>query len=111
MEIIVIMLVLAFLSESMTEYVFGTWLAGDGIKFISLAVGVGLALAYNVDVLSSALSFECQVPYVGQVLTGLIVGRGASFVHDFAAQFFPSKGQVEPLMAIGVSEPKPESLN
>jgi len=48
---------------------------------LSLIVAVVLCLAYGVDFLAS-LGLTSAVPYVGEFITGVLLGRGASFVHD-----------------------------
>ena len=49
-------------------------------------VGVILCLAYNLDALAD-LGLGSRLPYVGQILTGIILGRGANYVHDFYSKF------------------------
>lgn len=51
--------------------------------YLSLALGVLLALVYRVDVLAAAGLAPATV--VGIVTTGLLTGRGANYVHDFVA--------------------------
>ncbi len=85
-------LALAFLCESLTEYFFSDLLAALKVearylKYIAMLVGVALALAYGLDALEGFLGLAPRLPYVGQVLTGLILGRGANYVHDFYTQF------------------------
>jgi hypothetical protein len=49
-------------------------------RYSSAPVGVGLCVLYQVAVLGLVTSFRVP-PFV---LTGLIIGRGRTFVHDFA---------------------------
>lgn len=86
-----IILTLAFLTESLTEYFFGDLLARRAagplvLKYLAAGVGVALALAYRIDLLRDLFGIAPGVPFVGEVLTGLILGRGANYVHDFLAQ-------------------------
>ena len=61
---------LAYLAESLTEYLFAgplsaARLPGAPIRYIAVVVGVVLAWAYDLDI------------------TRDVLGRGASYVHDF----------------------------
>ncbi len=90
-------LVLAFLTESFTEYLFGQavnhipkaepfkWL----LQYVALAAGIGLALYYYVDVI--AVLTNTQPTNVGVVLTGLTIGRGSNYFHQFISQYLPKK--------------------
>jgi hypothetical protein len=95
-KILAAIFALAFLAESLTEYLFGT-LADKvtaltpyrwTLMYISAAVGVGLAFHYQFDVISLILS--STITWVGILLTGLVIGRGANFVHQFVSEYLPS---------------------
>ena len=92
---------LAFLSESLVEYLIGTPLDHVGepakrwkwlLMYISAAVGVGLCWYWQVDLIAvvanvtaklSGLSGTWSISPVGVILSGLIVGRGSNYLHDF----------------------------
>lgn len=89
---------LAFLTESTVEYVAGKpfdqfpkltphkWL----LMYISLAVGVGLAFFYRLDMISAIAQVAGEpmaVSWVGFTLTGLGIGRGANYLHDFVSAY------------------------
>lgn len=88
-QIVALSLALAFISESMVEYLFGQlvehvqvlqpykWL----LMYVSAAAGVGLAFYYSLDLFS--LITQAPPTTIGILLSGLSVGRGANFVHDF----------------------------
>ena len=97
-----IALMLAFLAESMTEYLFGTpfekiprlkpfrWL----LMYVSAAVGVGMALYWRIDIISLVSEIvETGFGYTpfGAILSGLAIGRGASYLHglmnDYAKRY------------------------
>lgn len=94
---VLIGLTLAFLTESMTEYLFGQaldrfpnlsplrWL----LQYVAAIVGVGLAFYYQVDLI--ALIGGDAVSPVGVTLSGLIIGRGANYFHQFVSQYLTSK--------------------
>jgi len=54
----------------------------EWIKYVSAVLGVGVCVAYNADMLA-ILGVVTPLPYVGAVITGLIVGRGSNFLNDF----------------------------
>jgi len=89
-------LALAFLSESLTEYLFAGPLASLGrqhyLRYVAALVGVALCLAYRVDLLQASLGLAPGWPPLGQALTGLILGRGANYLHDFYTTFARPKG-------------------
>jgi len=91
-------LALAFMAESMTEYVFASWIdwlakkhpavkEAQPLKYVALVVGVAFAFAYSLDLIAAMLGAVPNPPWVGVVLTGLAVGRGANYVHDFAKTY------------------------
>ena len=94
---------LATLTEALVEYLVKPWLRlaepVDGIvnareqaaidlatQYVAAAMGVALCLAYGADLLQLA-GLYCPWPWVGPVVTGLLAGRGANFVHDFASRW------------------------
>ncbi len=52
---------------------------------LGAALGVALCLLANVDLLKLA-GVDLRSPPVGMVLTGMLISRGASFVHDLWAR-------------------------
>lgn len=92
-------LILAFLAESLTEYfarpvihAFPTGPAPQApgnpvsplwLRYIAALVGIGLAIAYRADVLAMA-GLVAWSPWVGYVITGIIIGRGSNYLHDLA---------------------------
>ena len=96
-KIIMLALALAFLAESMVEYILGTifqkftiisgwsWV----LMYVSLGVGIGLAFWYQLDLL--AIITEGEATTVGIVLSGSVIGRGANFLHDFVSKYIVKK--------------------
>ena len=87
-----VILTLAFLCESLTEYFFSDVLLAFGLdskylRYIAALVGVGLALLYGLDALRDFLGVSPRLAHLGEVLTGLILGRGANFVHDLYSTY------------------------
>ena len=52
-----------------------------GALALGLVVGLVIALNYDIDLFALA-GLEGRVPFVGAVLTGLIMSRGANIVSD-----------------------------
>lgn len=48
---------------------------------VGAVLGVGVCIAASVDVFT-LLGVTLAVPIVGPVVTGILISRGASFVHD-----------------------------
>lgn len=79
--------VLATFVEGTVEYIFSDSAAAKPyLKYIALAVGVGVSLAYNLDILA-ALGIVSPIPFVGAVISGLIIGRGSNYLNDFVTSF------------------------
>ena len=90
---------LAFLAESLTEYLFAgplsaAHLPGALIRYIAVVVGVVLAWAYDLDITRDVLGLTPRPALLGVVLSGVILGRGASYVHDFYGSYLrPGDGK------------------
>ena len=85
---------LAFLAESMTEYLFASWVdriaklaEAEPLKYIALLVGVGMAFAYRLDLIALAFQQEAGAAWVGILLTGMAIGRGSNYVHDLWSKY------------------------
>ena len=64
------------------------WLArhlgtGDWTLFLTwlALVGIGLAVAYRADALA-LFGLVAWAPWIGWVVTGLVIGRGSNYLHD-----------------------------
>lgn len=85
MDVMVIM-VLSILVEAILEVVKG-W-APESIATpywlwpaVGAVLGAVVCIAAGVDVFP-LLNVQLSIPYLGAVLTGILISRGASFVHD-----------------------------
>lgn len=83
---------LAFLTEGLTEYLFAGPMARlrlptAYLKQVSAVVGMVLCLTYKVDALALFFSLAPRWDFLGQVLTGLLLGRGANFFHDLYSRY------------------------
>jgi hypothetical protein len=103
-------LVLAALSEALVEYLFAPivdarapdetmqpepsanrpavgldWRA-LALRYVSVLIGVALCFVYQVDLLVY-FNLSSPWPWVGYLVTGILIGRGSNFVHDFAGRW------------------------
>ena len=97
-----IILALAFLTETLVEFLFSdiflkfpklapyAWTQ----KYIAVVVGIGGAFIYQFDLLYLLADFF-GVPLVhsafGIVMTGIGIGKGSNYLHDFIMRFFRGK--------------------
>lgn len=83
MENILIILAITTIAESVWETLKMTWQKGKisidriGALITALIVCIGV----NIDVLA-LLEITTQIPFLGTILTGILVSRGSNFVHD-----------------------------
>lgn len=124
-----IIFLLAFLTESLTEYLLGELfnlvhrLAPDApwilkiaavqptvLKYASAGVGVYLALGvFQLDLvylLATVLEVGEVIPQsnVGMILTGLSLGRGANFLHQIVSVYLPELPPFHTRMSWDVEE-------
>lgn len=79
----------AFVVEALVEYFVAEW-AGDNAKYAAAVVGILLAVGFQLDMFRAFLGLESTIPYIGSIVTGFVLGRGANFVNDFADKFLRS---------------------
>lgn len=87
-------LFLSVFIEFMMERLFGSvkQLKGWPMVAISAAGGVLLCIGLNVDVLK-LVGFQGEyASWIGQVISGLIVGSGSNAIHKFIAPSTPVSG-------------------
>ena len=82
-------LVLATMVQFITEIVKG-WLPAKVLKYIrppiiAAVLGVLVALVFNIDAFSIA-GYRAAVPYVGCILTGIILSAGSAAIHELIAK-------------------------
>lgn len=97
--VLAIIFLLAFLVESLVEYLFGAvfdhvpkltpfkWC----LMYIALVVGVIGAFVYKFDLIYLIGQFvgnAVTITYFGIVLTGAAIGRGAGYLHDLVKRYF-----------------------
>lgn len=99
LAILGVILLLAFLVESLVEYLFGPVFdkipkltkAKWSLMYIAMAVGIAGAFVYSFDLLyllGQFLGVEISLTPYGIVLTGMAIGRGSNYLHDILTKFF-----------------------
>jgi len=75
---------LALLGEALWETLKITWQEGKlNINRIgALVIGISISIFTNSNIFQM-LGFSVKYSLIGEICTGLIISRGANFVHDF----------------------------
>ena len=79
---------LAVFLEGTINYIVGTSNEGarPWVRYIALVAGVGLAIAYQIDLLAQ-LGLVSPIPVIGFVISGIVIGRGSNYVNDVISVF------------------------
>ena len=73
----------AILIEALITY-YKEFFAGGGSSWeivFSLILGITVAIAYKLDLLSN-FNLNSQIPYIGNILTGILLSRGSNYIFD-----------------------------
>jgi hypothetical protein len=83
MENLIILILISLLAESVWETLKMLWQNGKlSIDRIgALCIALLLAIGTKLDLLV-LLGIKTSIPYLGIVLTGILISRGSNFVHD-----------------------------
>jgi len=79
-----LIITLAIITEGLIEFL-GFPLPSKVKPYAAALVGLVICVAYDADLLA-ALGFPSRFPYVGAVLTGLLSGRGSSYINDLVSR-------------------------
>lgn len=101
-------LIAAVFVEGLVEYTLKNFATGKWVKFVALALGIIFAIVYKLDLLMM-LGLEAISPYVGYVVTGLIIGRGSNYVNDFMSKF-KDGGAADKPKSVPVVKPGPPPI-
>ncbi len=73
----------AMLIEALITYFNQFFVAGDfqWQMVLSMTLGIAIAVFYNVDV-TKYFNMSSNIPYVGSVITGILLSRGSNYVYD-----------------------------
>lgn len=104
--ILLVLLALAFFVETLVEFVFGTlfdkvpaltpykW----ALMYIAIVVGIVGTFLYRIDLLAilgeqMKANPPIAVSWYGMGITGIAIGKGSNYLHQFISRFFPSEAQ------------------
>ena len=76
-------LALAIIIEGVVTYA-NDWFVKGKLQWkqiVTVAFGVMIALVYGIDVIAM-LGLESSVPFVGSVLSGILMSRGSNYLAD-----------------------------
>ena len=74
---------LSIIIESIITYFkefFINWNPSIGMIF-SIILGIIIAITYELD-LPKYINLKSNIPYVGNILTGILISRGSNYIHD-----------------------------
>lgn len=74
---------LSIITESLITY-FNTFFGASEFHFsmlLSVMVGIIIAISYNLDLIEN-LELKSQIPYMGNILTGILISRGSNYIFD-----------------------------
>ena len=74
---------LAIIVEGLITYIKEFFVNGkfQWQMLISILIGVLVAAAYQVDLLA-VMGLKTAVPYLGSILTGILISRGSNYIFD-----------------------------
>lgn len=83
MESVLQILVVALLSETIWENLKMIWQNGKFSidKLGALIISIIVTVCTQIDMFA-ILNFNIPIPFVGSILTGILISRGANVVHD-----------------------------
>ena len=81
------LITICILVESMVTYINSFFVVGEPHyqMILSLVFGIFIAVAYKIDLLKLA-DIESEMPYIGSILTGILISRGSNYVYDLMSK-------------------------
>lgn len=86
-------IMLAIIVEGVVEYfklAFSRFADSQFVIPATIVLGVSVAILYGCDILE-VFGLVTPVPYVGNVLSGIIVARGSNYVYDLIGKSTDAK--------------------
>ena len=83
MEKLLMLVVVAIIAESVWETLKMTWQKGKLCidRIGALVVSMLIVFGTRLDILA-LLGIETVIPFLGIILTGVLISRGSNFIHD-----------------------------
>lgn len=87
MENFIILMFVSLLAEGVWETIKMIWQNGKLSidKIGALCVALVITVSTKLDLLE-LLSIKSNIPYLGIILTGVLVSRGSNFIHDLLSK-------------------------
>ena len=81
------MVIITVLVEGIITYFNEFFVSGNAPwqMIFSLVLGIVVAIAYKFD-LPRYLNMESNIPYVGCILTGILISRGSNYIYDLISK-------------------------
>ena len=81
------MVMITVLVEGIITYFNEFFVSGNAPwqMIFSLVLGIVVAIAYKFD-LPRYLNMESNIPYVGCILTGILISRGSNYIYDLISK-------------------------
>lgn len=78
----------AILVEAVISYINQFFVSGSFSWEILLSIcfGIIISVAYNLD-LPEYFEMKSSIPYIGCIITGIIISRGSNYVYDLIGKF------------------------
>nr|DAY51850.1 MAG TPA: hypothetical protein [Caudoviricetes sp.] len=96
MEKLIMLVVVAIIAESVWETLKMTWQDGkvkvDRVG--ALVVSMLIVFGTRLDILA-LLEIETVIPFLGVILTGILISRGSNFIHDLLVRLSNKNTDVE----------------
>lgn len=92
MQNLTVIVIMAILIEAVITYV-KTWVVDKKLQWqvlVSVVLGIIVSIAYNLDI-PAAVGITCGVPFVGCVITGILISRGSNYIFDLIKKIAPSE--------------------
>lgn len=80
-------IVLAIVVEGIVTYV-KEWFVNNKFHWqqaVTVILGIFVCIAYNLDLIQ-VLGVTSTIPYVGCVLTGILISRGSNYIFDLISK-------------------------
>ena len=81
------LITICILVESMVTYINSFFVVGEPHyqMVLSLIFGIFISVAYKIDLLKLA-DIESEIPYIGSILTGILISRGSNYIYDLMSK-------------------------
>lgn len=78
---------LAIIIEAIITYINQFLVCGDFCwkMLLSIIFGIITSISYNIDI-PKCLNLTSNIPYLGSILTGVLLSRGSNYVYDLISK-------------------------